>query len=114
VRIEALATRIVQEAPTLEPAVLDELREELQAIGSPLALSIARIYEFVGHGLVDPAIALPALAEACATLVQGVEGKVGDRVLEAARYQIDTLTPMPNKPPKIATPDVPLISLKRK
>lgn len=113
-KIEALATRIVQEAPTLEPAVLDELREELQAIGSPLALSIARIYEFVGHGLVDPAIALPALAEACATLVQGIEGKVGDRVLEAARYQIDTLTPMPNKPPKIATPDVPLISLKRK
>ena len=34
--------------------------------------------------------------------------------LEAARYQIDTLTPMPDKPPKIGTPDVPLISLKKK
>ena len=113
-RLEALATQLVQEAPVLEPAVLGELRDELQQIGSPLALSIARIYEFIGHGLVDPAIALPALAEACATLVQGIDGKLGERELEAARYQIDTLTPMPNKPPKIATPDVPLSSLKRK
>ena len=114
-KVEALATRLVQEAPTLDPAVLDELRAELQQIGSPLALSIARIYEFVGHGLVDPAIALPALAEACATLVQGIEGKLGERELEAARYQIDTLTPMPDKPKNLlVTPDVPLISLKRK
>ena len=114
-KLEALATRLVQEAPTLEPAVLDELREELQQVGSPLALAIARIYEFVGHGLVDPAIALPALAEACATVVMGIEGKVGQRELEAARYQIDTLTPMPDKPKNLlVTPDVPLVSLKRR
>jgi hypothetical protein len=113
--IEALATRLVQEAPVLEPSVLDELREALQQVGSPLALAIARIYEFLGHGLVDPAIALPALAEACATLVMGIEGKVGQRELEAARYQVDTLTPMPDKPKNVhAAPDVPLTSLKRK
>ena len=39
---------------------------------------------------------------------------VGASVLEAARYQIDTLTPMPDKPPKIGTPDVPLLSLKKR
>lgn len=114
-KCEALATRLVQEAPTLDPAVLDELRAELQHIGSPLALAIARIYEFIDHGLVDPAIALPALAEACATLVMGIEGKVGQRELEAARYQIDTLTPMPDKPKNLlVAPDVPLVSLKRR
>jgi hypothetical protein len=43
-----------------------------------------------------------------------MRGEVGDSVLEAARYQIDTLTPMPDKPPKLGTPDVPLSSLKRR
>ena len=44
----------------------------------------ARIYELVEMDVVNPAIALPALAEACATLVAGIEGRVaggrrGDR-----------------------------------
>ena len=34
--------------------------------------------------------------------------------LEAARYQIDTLTPMPDKPPRVAAPDVPVIDLVRR
>ncbi len=65
-------------------------------------------------GVVDPAIALPALAEACATLVAGIEGRVGMRELEAARYQIDTLEPVPDKPAPVAAPDVPLTSLRKR
>lgn len=112
--LETLSTRIVQDAPAIDKAVLEALHVELHAIGSPLALTIWRIYELVNEGLVDKAIALPALAEACATVVAGIRGLVGERVLEAARYQIDTLTPMPDRPAKIATPDVPLLSLKKR
>ena len=112
--IETLSTRIVQDAPAIDPKVLEALHVELHAVGSPLALVIWRIYELVDEGLVSKAIALPALAEACATLVAGIRGLVGEGVLEAARYQIDTLTPMPDKPPRIGTPDVPLISLKKR
>ena len=112
--LETLSTRIVQDAPHIDPKVLEALHSELHSVGSPLALVIWRIYELVAEGLVDQAIALPALAEACATVVAGIRGLVGDSVLEAARYQIDTLTPMPDKPAKISTPDVPLISLKKR
>jgi hypothetical protein len=79
-----------------------------------MARAIARIYELVELDVVDPAIALPALAEACATLVAGVEGRLGERELEAARYQIDTLEPVPDKPSRVATPDVPLSSLRKR
>ncbi|HSD86172.1 MAG TPA: hypothetical protein VLB44_01610 [Kofleriaceae bacterium] len=112
--IETLAVRLVQEAPVLDAEVLASLRRALEDVGTPLALTICRIYELVGEGLVAAAISLPALAEACATLVAGELGKVDQKVLDAARYQIDTLTPMPDRPPRIATPDVPLTSLKRK
>jgi hypothetical protein len=112
--LETLSTQIVQDAPAIDPKHIEAMRYELQYVGSPLALTIGRIYELVGEGLVDPAIALPALAEACATLVAGMRGQVGESVLEAARYQIDTLTPTPDKAARIATPDVPLISLKRR
>ena len=112
--IELLSTALVQQAPALDADTLAQLRDELHAVGSPLALSIARIYELVEIDVVDPAIALPALAEACATLVAGIEGKVGERVLEAARYQIDTLQPVPDKPPRVAAPDVPLTSLRKR
>ncbi len=113
-RIEPLITRLVQTAPVLEPAVVDELVTALRGIGSPLALSIARIAELVAEQLVDPGIALPALAMACATLVDGVHGKLGQRELEAARYEIETLTPMPDRPPRVTEPDVPLTALKRR
>jgi hypothetical protein len=112
--IELLSTVLVQQAPELDADTLAQLRDELTAVGSPLALSIARIYELVEMDVVDPAIALPALAEACATLVAGIAGRVDARVLEAARYQIDTLQPVPNQPPRIAAPDVPITSLKKK
>ena len=93
--IEALITRLVRDAPGLDPATIDELIRELQADGRPLALAIARIVELVAEQLVDPGIALPALAEACATLVSSRD----PGVLEAARYQIDTLTPKPDLVP---------------
>ena len=112
--IEALATELVQQAPDVSSATIEDLRERLWVVGSPLALAIARIYELVEMDVVDPAIALPALAEACATLVAGIEGRVGHRELEAARYQIDTLEPVPDKPPRVAAPDVPLTNLKKR
>lgn len=107
--IDELITRLVREAPVLDADVIEELRDALWQVGSPLALAIARVAELVGEQLVDPAIALPALAEACATL-----GSSTDRnVLEAARFQVDTLLPVPDRP-TIAAPDVPLAQLRRK
>jgi hypothetical protein len=112
--IETLSVRLVQDAPDLDGDVIAQLRTLLERDGSPLALTISRIVELVHEGLVDPAISLPAIAEACATLVAGTRGLVDAKVLEAARYQIDTLTPMPDKPPRITTPDVPIIDLTRR
>lgn len=89
-----LITRLVREAPELDARVIEDLRMALWAEGSPLALAIARIVELVGEQLVDPGIALPALAEAIATLTSSTDPKV----LAAARYQIDTLEPVPDVP----------------
>jgi hypothetical protein len=111
--IESLATALVQQAPDLDTTTLEELRAALWANGSPLALAIARIYELVEMDVVDPAIALPALAEACATLVAGVEGRVGERELEAALYQVDTLQPVPDQP-RVTEPDVPITKLRKR
>jgi hypothetical protein len=113
-RIEDLSIRLVQDAPDLDGDVIAELTSLLASDGSPLALTISRIVELVHEGLVDPSISLPAIAEACATLVAGTRNQVDHTVLEAARYQIDTLTPMPDKPPRITTPDVPVIDLTRR
>jgi hypothetical protein len=105
--IELSITRLVQSAPTLDQEVIDTLLVELRANGSPLALSIARVVELVGEGLVDPGIALPALASACSTLLHSPTAH------EAARYEIETLLPVPDKAPKLVVPDVPLTSLSR-
>jgi hypothetical protein len=112
--IESLSTSLVQQAPDLDSATLQALRDALWANGSPLALAIARIYELVDMDVVDPAIALPELADACATLVAGVAGRVDAKGLEAARYRVDTLQPTPDKPPAIAAPDVPLSKLRKR
>lgn len=118
-RIEALITHLVQAAPVLDTATADELVERLRLVGSPLARSIARVVELVAEQLVSPGIALPPLAMACTTLVDGVRGKLPASALEAARFEIETLMPVPDRPepqrpPKIAAPDVPLTSLQRK
>ena len=94
--VEALITTLVHTAPKRDPEVVRALHDALATIGSPLALAIARIVELVDEDLVDPGIALPALAMACATLVDGIAGRLGPRELEAARYEIDTLQPMPD------------------
>jgi hypothetical protein len=112
--IEALSVQLVQDAPDIDGDVIAELRTALERDGSPLALTISRIVELVHEGLVDPAISLPAIAEACATLAASSRTPLAPAVLEAARYQIDTLTPMPDKPPRITTPDVPVIDLVRR
>jgi len=89
--IEELITRLVQQAPARDPQTIAALEDALLVNGTPLALAIRRIVELVAEELVDPGIALPALAEACATLVASSDA----RVLEAARYQVDTLHPQP-------------------
>jgi hypothetical protein len=108
VSFEASITLLVQSAPALDPRVVESLVDELRTHGSPLALSIARVVELVGEQLVDPGIALPALASACATLA---DPRLGDAAREAARYEIETLLPVPDKAPKLTAPDVPLTSL---
>ena len=114
--IERGVTRLVHEAPALEPAVVAELVENLRAVGSPLALSIARIVELVALGQIAQGLALPHLAMSCATLAAGAAGRLTERELEAARYEVDTLLPLPGAapaPPPIQLPDVPLGSLTR-
>ena len=112
--IEPAITKLVQEAPVRDTATVTTLIGALRDIGSPLALVIARTVEYVEDDLVDPGVALPALAEACATLVAGVRGQLDQRVLDAATYQIGTLEPMPDRPPKIATPDVSITQLRKR
>lgn len=106
--IEASITALVQSAPVLDASAIASLTDELRAVGSPLALSIARVVELVGEGLVDAGIALPPLAMACATLC---DDKLGDAAREAARNEIETLLPLPDKAPRVVAPDVPLASL---
>jgi len=111
-RIETLITELVRAAPTRDASVIAALRDELHAVATPLALAIARAVELVDEDLVDPGIALPALAEACATLVAGLAGRLDAAVLATAQFQIETLTPVPDRPPSLTVaPDVPVSSL---
>jgi hypothetical protein len=117
--IEALITELVQRAPDRPAATVDALLAALRSVAADrdvcaLALSIARIVELVADDLVDPGIALPALAEACATLAAGVTCDADRVALEAARYRVETLQPMPDPPPKVGSPDVLTASLLRK
>jgi hypothetical protein len=112
--IEPAITKLVQEAPTRDRATIADLLAALRGVGTPLALVIARTVEYVDDDLVDPGIALPALAEACSTLVAGQRGALDARVLAAAEYQIATLEPMPDRPVKIATPDVSITQLRKR
>ncbi len=130
--IEQLITQLVQQAPALDAAIVRELVERLRDVGSPLALAIARVTELVGEQLAHPGspafagsppalagVALPALAMACATLADGVRGSIGPRELEASRYEIETLLPVPDRdpgprrPPPDEIPDVPAGNLIR-
>lgn len=115
--IERCITQLVREAPALDAAVSAELIERLRLVGSPLALSIARIVELVAEGRIAQGIALPHLAMACATLADGAAGRLTERELEAARYEIDTLLPVPGTAaapaPAVRVPDVPLGALSR-
>ena len=117
--LEAVVTRIVQAAPAIETAAYDDLVELLRGTArrcdgaqQALALSLARVVEFTGEQLIDPGIALPAIAMACGTLT---DTALTPREYEAARYEIETLLPMPDKPPRITfdAPHVPITRLKR-
>ena len=129
-RIELLITALVRAAPGLDPAVVTELIEHLHGVGplhaQPLARAIAAVVALVAEQRIDPGIALPPLAMACATLADGVRGalrppaidrvpSVTHRELEAARYEIETLLPLPGgAPPMAAAPHVPLSALRRR
>jgi hypothetical protein len=112
--IEQRITELVQRAPEVDPGAVDDLLAALREVGSPLALAIARIVELVAEQLVDPGIALPPLAMACATLADGVRGALGERELEAARYEIETLQPTPDPPARVILPQVPVTALRRR
>ncbi len=112
-RIEELVTRLIHTAPAREIDIVRELVDQLHGVATPLARSIARIIELVDEDLVDPGIALPALAMACSTLAAGLRGELGEPTLEAARYEIDTLQPMPDGPVKVTMPSIPASSLVR-
>jgi hypothetical protein len=110
-RIEQLITSLVQTAPDADAAVVGELLGLLRGVASPLARSIARVLALVTRQRIAPGIALPPLAMACATLAGGVRGALGERELEAARFEIETLLPLPDRPPAISAPDVPVSAL---
>lgn len=111
--IPALITALVQAAPARPAEVVDALlallRAHPHADGQPLARSIARIVELVADDLVDPGVALPALAMACTTLC---DARSTARELEFARYEIDTLEPVPDRPRALPASE-PLIQLSR-
>jgi hypothetical protein len=95
--ISALATRLVQTAPVLARGDIDALVDALRADGTALALAIARVVELIDEQLVDPGIALPALAEACDALC---DPRSDAAALAAARYRVDTLVPVPDNRPR--------------
>jgi hypothetical protein len=110
--IEAAITRLVREAPEIDAVVVTELQTALMRVVDPpaaqaLAQSIHAIVALVANvpPRVDPGIALPALAMACATLT---DPRSKAREHDAARYEIDTLTPMPG------APDVPVDQLMKR
>jgi hypothetical protein len=113
--IEELVTKLVQDAPSIDPATLDALVGELRRDGRPLARSIAKVVELVGEHLVDAGIALPALAMACTTLG---DPRLGESEREAARFEIETLLPIPDHggraTPRFVIPDVPVTRLGKK
>ena len=108
--IEPLITRLVQDAPVLDSHVIGELVGALRADARPLATAIAQVVELVGTGTIDAGIALPALAMACGTLC---DPRLTEREREAARFEIETLLPVPTRAPSLVAPDVPLSSLRR-
>ncbi|HKE14557.1 MAG TPA: response regulator [Kofleriaceae bacterium] len=92
-----------------------------------LALAVERILDRILAGEVVGEVALPYVASACHTLVQAFDAlaspdRSGARVeglpLEAARYELETLLPVPGRAraagPTAAAPDVPLASLTRR
>lgn len=112
--LERAITTLVQQAPAIDRAVVDQLLGELARADTPLARAIAEVVELVAAGRVDPGIALPALAMACTTLAGVVAGTLGAREAEAARYEIETLLPVPGAPPaRPQAPDVELGALTR-
>jgi hypothetical protein len=98
----------IRAAPVLDG--LDVLVEDLRKQRSPLAMSIARVVELLGEALVDPGVALPALAMACAALD---DKQLTDKEREVARFEIETLMPVPDRPTLLA-PDVPVDKLRRR
>jgi hypothetical protein len=115
-RIEHRITQLVQRAPDADAQVVAELLADLGRVGSPLARAIARVIELIAARQIDPGIALPPLAMACATLADAARGALGERELEAARYEIETLLPVPARPsrPAVDAPVIPIDALVRR
>lgn len=117
-----IATRItalVQDAPVIDGATIEELAAALVAVAlgevtarparAALACAIEAVVDHLAAGMVDPGIALPALAMACATLA---DADAASLAVEAARFEVETLLPRPGTPRR-GGPDVPLTALTR-
>lgn len=92
--IEPAITKLVWEAPHRDPNTIAALQTALRNVRTPLAASIAHVLGHFAEDRIHPAVALPALAEACATLVANIHGTVGQAAAEAARYQLEILEPL--------------------
>jgi hypothetical protein len=113
VSVEWLITKLVQDAPVLDSGTISDLVVALRRDARPLARAIAKVVELVGEQLIDAGIALPALAMACHTLN---DARLGESEREAARFEIETLLPIPDHAgarPRFVVPDVPATRLKK-
>lgn len=104
-------TALVQQAPALDRTHAAQTIAALREHDTPLSIAIANVVEGVIEQRIDPGIALPALAMAASTLDDVAAGRLTDREAEAARYEIETLLPLPGAPPPKPPPN--LIQLSR-
>lgn len=83
---------LIHQAPDFDRSRAHILIDRLRGDPRPLAAAIADVLVHVLAGEVDPGIALPPLAMACATLDDASATRA---MLDAAHFEIDTLRPLP-------------------
>jgi len=111
--VTELINALIESAPARDRATVEALLGKLRANGTALALTIARILEYVDEDLVDAGVALPALAEAIDALL---DPHANAAAKAAADYRIATLEPRPDANrggTAFVVPDVPVGSLSR-
>ena len=117
---EIHSRELLPELTRLASSLAERCQAEERFLESQLAAVIARGCQHLFAGEVDPGQALPLLASGTETLSKSVansSSKSEDELgLEAARYELETLFPMPGDEPKPikSGPDVNLQRLRRR